>query len=80
MEGRGIRPGLCGACGTGRAQERIAVAVAPAGREPPVYVGEIANRPLAIGKLAEKLARTHGGEVMLFSYEAGRAATRCTGN
>ena len=43
----------------------IAVAVAPAGREPPVYVGEIANRPLAIGKLAEKLVRTHGGEVLL---------------
>ena len=71
MEGRGIRPNYAAHVGLDVHKNSIAVAVAPAGREPPVYVGEIANRPLAIGKLAEKLARTHGGEVMLFSYEAG---------
>ena len=43
----------------------------PAGREPPVYYGEIANQPSAIGKLADKLARAHSGELMLFCYEAG---------
>ena len=71
MEGRGIRPNYAAHVGLDVHKNSIAVAVAPAGREPPVYVGEIANRPLAIGKLAEKLARTHGGEVLLFSYEAG---------
>ena len=52
-------------------KDSIAVARAPAGREPPAYCGEIANRPSEIGKLAAKLAQAHGGELILFCYEAG---------
>ena len=52
-------------------KDSIAVALAPAGREPPAYCGEIANRPSEIGKLAAKLAQAHGGELILFCYEAG---------
>ena len=48
-------------------KDTIAVAVAQAGREAPAYCGEIANRQSVIGKLAQ----THGGELMLFCYEAG---------
>ncbi len=58
MEGRGIGPNYAAHVGLDVHKNSIAVAVAPAGREPPVYVGEIANRPLAIGKLAEKLVRS----------------------
>ena len=52
-------------------KETIAAAVAAAGREPPRFVGEIANRPAAIAKLAKRMAADHGGEMILFSYEAG---------
>lgn len=52
-------------------KERIAVSVAQAGREPASYCGEIANRRAEIKKLADKLGRTYGGELILFSYEAG---------
>ena len=52
-------------------KETIAVAVARAGREPPVSRGEIANRPKALAKLAERLNEEFGGEVLLFCYEAG---------
>ena len=52
-------------------KDTIAVAVAAAGRESPTYVGEVANQPAAIGKLADKLGRKYGGEVIEFCYEAG---------
>ena len=52
-------------------KKTIAVAVAPSGREPPTYLGEIANRPSAVGRLAGKLGRRYGGEVVQFCYEAG---------
>ena len=52
-------------------KDTIAVAVAPAGREPPTYVGEMANQPKAIGKLADRLLGQYGGEVIQFCYEAG---------
>ena len=52
-------------------KESIAVAVAEAGRAPAAYCGEIANRPAAVGELAERLGRAHGGELIQFSYEAG---------
>ena len=52
-------------------KDTIAVAVAPAGREAPTYVGEVANQPAAIGKLADKLGRQYGGELIQFCYEAG---------
>ena len=52
-------------------KESIAVAVAEAGRGPAAYRGEIANRPAAVGELAERLARAHGGGLIQFCYEAG---------
>lgn len=52
-------------------KETIAVAVARPGREPPRDMGEIANRPAAVAKLARALCESHGGELPLFSYEAG---------
>ena len=52
-------------------KESIAVAVAEAGRAPAAYCGEIANRPAAVGELAARLARAHGGELIQFCYEAG---------
>ena len=64
MEGRAIRPNYAAHIGLNVHKDTIAVAVAIAGREPPVYVGEI-------GEVARKLARTQGGEVMLCSYQAG---------
>ena len=52
-------------------KDTIAVAVAPAGRESPTSLGEIANQPKAIGKLADDLVGRYGGEVIQFCYEAG---------
>ncbi len=52
-------------------KETIAVAVAAAGREAPRDVGEIANRPAAIARLARELCEARGGELPLFCYEAG---------
>ena len=52
-------------------KDTIAVAVAPAGRSAPEDLGEIANRPGAVAKLARELCAAHGGELPLFSYEAG---------
>ena len=52
-------------------KDTIAVAVAPAGRGAPEDLGEIANRPGAVAKLARELCAAHGGELPLFSYEAG---------
>ena len=52
-------------------KDTIAVAVAPAGRESPTYVGEVANERKAIGKLADDLVGRYGGEVIQFCYEAG---------
>ena len=52
-------------------KDTIAVAVAPAGRESPTYLGELANQPKAIGKLADKLVGQYDGEVIQFCYEAG---------
>lgn len=52
-------------------KDTIAVAVAPAGRDAPEYHGEIANKPKNVAKLVDRLSQTYGGEVLLFSYEAG---------
>ncbi len=52
-------------------KESIAVAVAEAGRGPAAYWGEVANRPAAVGKLADRLCEAHGGELIRFCYEAG---------
>ena len=52
-------------------KDTIAVAVAPTGRGAPEDLGEIANRPAAVAKLARELCAAHGGELPLFSYEAG---------
>lgn len=52
-------------------KDTIAVAVAPAGRGAPEDLGEIANRPAAVAKLARELCSARGGELPLFSYEAG---------
>jgi transposase len=50
-------------------KDSIAVAVAHAGREEPVYWGEIANRPAALQKLLRRVSPE--GEVVSFCYEAG---------
>jgi transposase len=48
----------------------IAVSVAEAGRDGEVrFVGEIANGPAALDKLAARLGR--GGRTLRFAYEAG---------
>ena len=52
-------------------KETIAVSLAEAGRQAPVYRGEIANRPNKISKLVEKLSNEFDGQVLLFCYEAG---------
>ncbi len=52
-------------------KDTIAVAVAPAGRGAPEDLGEIANRPAAVARLARELCAAHGGGMPLFSYEAG---------
>ena len=52
-------------------KETIAVAVAEAGRDPAAYRGEIAHRESTVAKLARDLAEAHGGEPLLFCYEAG---------
>ncbi len=52
-------------------KETIAVSVACAGRDAPGSRGEIANRPKAAVKLAARLSKEFGGEVLLFCYEAG---------
>lgn len=49
----------------------IAVAVAECGRERPESLGEMANKPKAVGKLLERLGAKYGGERLLFVYEAG---------
>jgi transposase len=52
-------------------KDTIAVAVAECGRGQPDYFGEIANTPKQVGKLIERLSAKHGGEQLLFAYEAG---------
>ena len=52
-------------------KDTIAVAVAEPGRGEPIYRGEIANKPKAVGKLLEKLGEAYGGELIEFCYEAG---------
>lgn len=52
-------------------KKTIAVAVAVRGKSKPIYRGEIANTPKAIRKLVEKLNKEFGGEILLFTYEAG---------
>ena len=71
IQGQETRPIYGAYVGMDVHKDTIAAAVALAGREAPVYCGEIANRPSEIGKLAAKLAQAHGGEVILFCYEAG---------
>lgn len=50
-------------------KDSIAVAIAKAGRDKPLYYGEISNTPEAIEKLIKKLSPN--GEVLAFCYEAG---------
>ena len=52
-------------------KDTIAVAVAPAGRGAPEDLGEIANRPAAVARLARELCAAPGGELVLSGYEAG---------
>ena len=52
-------------------KDSISVALAPSGREPPSHLGEVANQPAAVGKLARRLGERHGGELVQFCYEAG---------
>ena len=71
IQGQETRPIYGAYVGMDVHKDTIAVAAALAGREAPAYCGEIANRPSEIGKLAAKLAQAHGGELILFCYEAG---------
>ena len=71
IQGQETRPIYGAYVGMDVHKDTIAVAAALAGREAPAYCGEIANRPSEIGKLAAKLAAAHGGELILFCYEAG---------
>ncbi len=52
-------------------QHTIAVAAATEGRDAAESITEIENTPKALNKLVKKLSKTHGGEVLLFCYEAG---------
>ena len=52
-------------------KETIAIAVASRGRAKVSYRNEIPNRPQYIKKMVEKLTKEFGGELILFSYEAG---------
>ena len=52
-------------------KETIAVAVAECGRGQAQYLGEIANKAKAVGKLLGRLGAKYGGERLLFVYEAG---------
>lgn len=52
-------------------KERIAIAVAYAGRNAPESRGEIANKPKAVAKLINRLNQEFNGEILLFCYEAG---------
>ena len=71
--GRASRPVIAYAAQVGLDvhKDSISVALAPSGREPPRHLGEIANQPAAVGKLARRLAARHGGELVQFCYEAG---------
>jgi len=57
-------------------KETIAVAIAEAGRDEPVYWGEIANQPKSVRKLVERLSRDYEGQLLLFCYEAGPCGYR----
>jgi transposase len=50
-------------------KDTVAVGIANAGRDKPLYYGEIPNTPDAITKLVKRLSPT--GEVLAFCYEAG---------
>lgn len=63
------RAGYAGFVGLDVHKETIAVAVAPAGREVPVYRGEIKNTAKAVAKLVDRLSVD--GELYLYCYEAG---------
>ncbi|HYW77841.1 MAG TPA: IS110 family transposase [Gammaproteobacteria bacterium] len=52
-------------------KETITVAVAEPGRGAARNWGEIANRPQRVARLVEHLTDAFGGQVLLFSYEAG---------
>ena len=52
-------------------KKTIAVAVAYRGRGKPVSRAEIANTPKAIRQLVTQLNQEFGGEILLYSYEAG---------
>ena len=52
-------------------KETIAVAIAEDGRGEPEFLGEIANKPVKVSRLIERLSGRYGGERLLFVYEAG---------
>jgi len=52
-------------------KDTIAVAIAKPGRDEPVYRGEVANAPKAIGKWLDRLSTEFDGALLLFCYEAG---------
>ena len=52
-------------------KDTIAIAVAYPGRSEPVFKGEVANLPGAIGKLIIRLCKEVDGGLLLVCYEAG---------
>ena len=70
---RASGPGIAYAAyvGVDMCKDSISVALVPSGRERPSHLGETANQPAAVEKLACGLVPRHGGEVVRFFYEAG---------
>lgn len=52
-------------------KQTISIALARAGREKPISLGEIANKPKTIARMVERLCQEFEGEVLMFCYEAG---------
>ena len=52
-------------------KETIAIAIAKPGRGDAEYFKDISNKPNSIRKMVNQLNERFGGEVLLFSYEAG---------
>ena len=52
-------------------KDSLSVSVAEAGRQQPVFEGEIPNEPAAIDQLVRRLSQRFDGQPLLFSYEAG---------
>jgi hypothetical protein len=58
-------------------KDTIAVAIALPGRDEPVYRGEIANERRKIQQWLTRVSAEFEGQLLLFCYEAGRAAMDC---